>query len=187
MNLEEKNPFIFIISGKARHGKDTVAKMIRDVYERIGLNTINLQYSTPIKEYAKKISNWDGSEETKPRELLQTLGTELIRQKIDFLFFVKRMISDIKVYSYFFDIITISDARAKVELDIPKQELKNVIVINVTRPSLESELTASEQKHYTETDLDDYNNFDYKIVNDGTLEDLEEKVSIILEDIKRRF
>lgn len=187
MNLEEKNPFIFIISGKARHGKDTVAKMIRDVYERIGLNTINLQYSTPIKEYAKKISNWDGSEETKPRELLQTLGTELIRQKIDFLFFVKRMISDIKVYSYFFDIITISDARAKVELDIPKQELKNVIVINVTRPSLESELTASEQKHYTETDLDDYNNFDYKIVNDGTLEDLEEKVGIILEDIKRRF
>lgn len=187
MNLEEKKPFIFIISGKARHGKDTVAKMIRDAYERIGLNTINLQYSTPIKEYAKKISNWDGSEETKPRELLQTLGTELIRQKIDFLFFVKRMISDIKVYSYFFDIITISDARAKVELDIPKQELKNVIVINVTRPSLESELTASEQKHYTETDLDDYNNFDYKIVNDGTLEDLEEKVGIILEDIKRRF
>ena len=85
MNLEEKEPFIFIISGKARHGKDTVAKMIRDYYERIGLNTINLQYSTPIKEYAKKISSWDGSEETKPRELLQTLGTELIRQKIDFL------------------------------------------------------------------------------------------------------
>ena len=71
MNLEEKEPFIFIISGKARHGKDTVAKMIRDYYERIGLNTINLQYSTPIKEYAKKISSWDGSEETKPRELFK--------------------------------------------------------------------------------------------------------------------
>lgn len=187
MNLEEKNPFIFIISGKARHGKDTVASMIRNAYERIGLNTINLQYSTPIKEYAKKISNWDGSEETKPRELLQLLGTELIRQKIDFLFFVKRMISDIKVYSYFYDIITVSDARAKVELDIPRQELKKVIVINVTRPSLETELTQKEQKHYTETDLDDYTNYDYKIINDGTIEDLEEKVSEIIEDIKRRF
>lgn len=187
MNLEEKEPFIFIISGKARHGKDTVAKMIRDYYERIGLNTINLQYSTPIKEYAKKISSWDGSEETKPRELLQTLGTELIRQKIDFLFFVKRMISDIKVYSYFYDIITISDARAKVELEIPKQEFKKVIVINVTRPSLETELTTNEQKHFTETDLDNYDNFDYKIINNGTLEELEEKVCIILEDIKRRF
>lgn len=187
MTLEEKEPFIFIISGKARNGKDTVAQMIKAYYDRIGLNTINLQYSTPIKEYAKKISNWDGSEETKPRELLQTLGTELIRQKIDFLFFVKRMISDIKVYSYFYDIITISDARAKVELDIPKQELKKVITINVTRPSLESELTKNEQKHFTETDLDDYNNYDYKIINDGTLEQLEQKVIDIMEDIKRRF
>ena len=92
MKIEEKNPFIFIICGKARHGKDTVAQMIRNSYENIGLNTINLQYSTPIKEYAKKISSWDGSEETKPRELLQILGTELIRQKIDFLFFVKRQV-----------------------------------------------------------------------------------------------
>lgn len=187
MILEEKEPFIFIISGKARHGKDTVAKMIRSYYERVGLNTINLQYSTPIKEYAKKISNWDGSEETKPRELLQLLGTELIRQKIDFLFFVKRLISDIKVYSYFYDIITISDARAKVELDIPRQELKKVIIINVNRPTLESELTKTEQKHYTETDLDDYTNYDYKIINDGTIEELEEKVIDIMEDIKRRF
>ena len=83
--------------------------------------------------------------------------------------------------------MTISDARAKVELDIPRQELKNVIVINVYRPSLETTLTSNEQKHYTETDLDDYNNFDYKIINDGTLEELEEKVKIIIEDIKRRF
>ena len=97
------------------------------------------------------------------------------------------MISDIKVYSYFYDIITISDARAKVELEIPKQEFKKVIVINVTRPSLETELTTNEQKHFTETDLDNYDNFDYKIINDGTLEELEEKVCIILEDIKRRF
>lgn len=187
MNFEDKQPFIFIICGKARHGKDTVAQMIHNYYDRIGLNTINLQYSSSIKEYAKKISNWDGSEETKPRELLQALGTELIRQKIDFLFFVKRMISDIKVYSYFYDVITISDARAKVELDIPRQELKNVIVINVNRPSLESELTKKEQKHYTETDLDDYTNYDYKIINDGTIEELEEKVINIMEDIKRRF
>lgn len=187
MNLEEKNPFIFIICGKARNGKDTVAQMIRNYYDRIGLNTINLQYSTPIKEYAKKISSWDGSEDTKPRELLQLLGTELIRNKIDFLFFVKRMIADVKVYSYFYDVITISDARAKVELEIPRQELKRVIVINVNRPSLNSELTSKEQKHYTEVDLDNYDNYDYKIVNDGTLEELENKVIDILEDIKRRF
>jgi len=187
MNLESREPVIFIISGKARHGKDTVASMIRENYENIGLSTINLQYSSALKEYARRVSNWDGSEETKPRELLQLLGTELIRKKIDFLFFVKRTIDDIKVYSYFFDCITISDTRAKVEIEVPKQELNKVVTIHVNRPSLQTELTAKEQKHFTEVDLDDYDNYDYKLENDGTLEDLNEKVKIIIEDVKRRF
>ena len=42
-------------------------------------------------------------------------------------------------------------------------------------------------KSYIKWQFEDLYNFDYKIVNDGTLEELEEKVSIILEDIKRRF
>lgn len=187
MNLESREPVIFIISGKARHGKDTVASMIRNCYENVGLNAINLQFSSSLKEYAKKVTDWDGSEETKPRELLQFIGTELIRKNIDFLFFVKRTIADIKVYSYFFDCITISDTRAKVEIEVPKQELNKVVTIHVNRPSLQTELTAKQQKHFTEVDLDDYNNYDYKIENDGTLEDLNEKVKIIVEDIKRRF
>ena len=59
---------IYVISGKARHGKDTVALDIKEVYEKKGLKVINLAYGSYIKEYAKRISNWDGSEETKPRE-----------------------------------------------------------------------------------------------------------------------
>ena len=43
---------------------------------------ISLQYGSYIKEYAKKISNWDGNEETKPRELLQQLGTNIIRKNM---------------------------------------------------------------------------------------------------------
>ena len=33
-----------------------------------------------IKFYAMEITGWDGSEESKPRELLQTLGTDVIRE-----------------------------------------------------------------------------------------------------------
>lgn len=187
MNLETREPVIFIICGKARHGKDTIAAMIKENYENIGLSAINLQYSAALKEYAKKVSTWDGEEETKPRALLQMLGTELIRKKIDFLFLIRRTIDDIKVYSYFFDCITISDARVRAELEVPKQELNNVITIHVNRPSLETSLLANEQKHFTEVDLDDYDNYDYKIENDGTLEELNEKVKNIIEDVKRRF
>ena len=36
----------------------------------------------PLKEYLKDYFGWDGSEETKPREALQQMGTELIREEM---------------------------------------------------------------------------------------------------------
>lgn len=182
-----KNPKIFIVSGKARNGKDTTCNMIREYYEDKGLKTINLQYSSYIKEYAKKISDWDGSEETKPRELLQYLGTEIIREKIDYNFFVNRIIDDIKVYSFFFDIITISDARAKVEIDKVRDSFSNVKAIKVIRTNFDDGLTCEQRKHFTETDLDDYENYDYILENDSTLDDLNKKVIKLLEEINNEY
>ena len=44
--------------------------------------------------------DWDGSEETKPRELLQKLGTDVIRNKLDKAeMFIKRQVDDIEIYS----------------------------------------------------------------------------------------
>ena len=53
---------IFIIGGKARQGKDTVCGMIRKYYSENNIKSINLQFSSYIKEYAKKISGWDGDD-----------------------------------------------------------------------------------------------------------------------------
>jgi cytidylate kinase len=184
MNPEKKEAKIIMVSGKARHGKDTICDFIREYYNDRGLKTLNLQYSSYIKEYAKKISGWDGSDDTKPRELLQQLGTEVIRNKIDPLFFVKRIIGDIRVYSYFFDLITISDGRAKVEIDIPKKELNNVIAIRINRPNFDNGLTEEQKNHFTEIDLDDYDNYDYVIENDGTIEELKKKVLDIIKEVE---
>lgn len=181
MKLKEKQPKIYIVCGKARHGKDTVSEMIREEYIEKNYDVLNVQYSSYIKEYAKKISNWDGREETKPRELLQQLGTNIIRNKIDEQFFIKKLLEDIKVYSFFFDVLTISDARFKLEVDIPRTKFENVIVIRVNRPNFDNGLTEEQKKHRTETDLDDYENYDYVIENDGTLEELKEKIKTILQ------
>lgn len=181
--MEKKDMKVFIIYGKARNGKDTVAGMIEDYYK--DKKTINLQISSTLKEYAKKMSDWDGTDnETKPRALLQQLGTEVIRKQIDELFFVKRTIEDLKVYSYFYDVVTISDARLKPEVDMPKKEFDNVYVIKVVRPNFDNGLTEEQKNHITETDLDDYTNYDYEIINDGTLEDLNNKVIEILKEVE---
>lgn len=169
-----KNPIIYLISGKSRSGKDTVAQYINEKE----LNCINLQFSSYIKEYAKKVSDWDGSEETKPRELLQQLGTELIRKKINEHFFINRICDDIRVYSYFFDVITISDVRLVKEIETVKSEFNRVYSIHINRDF--NSLKENEKKHQTEIDLDNYNMFDYVIENDGSLENLYSKIDEIL-------
>lgn len=178
---------IYVISGKARHGKDTVAMDIKEVYEGKGLKVINLAYGSYIKEYAKKISDWDGNEETKPRELLQELGTEVIRKQIDNDFFVKRICEDILVYSHYFDVITISDARFPNELEWPKKKFDNVVNVRVIREGYDSVLSEKEQKHLTEVALDGYNNYDYVIYNDGTLDDLKDKVSDLVRKVENEY
>lgn len=183
MEFINKKPIVYIFSGKARAGKDTSAAFVRDYYLKKNKKVVNLQYSTYLKEYAKKIVDWDGSDETKPRQLLIDLGTNLIRNQLDENFFINRMIEDIRVLSYFFDVITISDARLVGELEIPKQTFDNVKIVNIIRPNFDNGLTESQRKTLTETSLNGYENYDYSIVNDGSVEDLEKSVVKMLEEI----
>ena len=55
-----RNPKIFILSGKAKSGKNYVADIISDYYK----DSIQISYAYYLKQYVKKISNWDGREET---------------------------------------------------------------------------------------------------------------------------
>lgn len=173
---------IYVICGKARHGKDTTALAIKNAYS--DKKVINLSYGSYIKEFAKNISDWDGSEETKPRELLQHLGTEVIRNNIDKDFFIKRLCNDIRVYSYYFDVITISDARFPDEVITPKKLFDDVITIKVVRDNFETSLSDDEQKHSTETALDGFNDYDYVIENNGSIDDLNEKVKTIVKEVE---
>lgn len=176
---------LYIIAGKARHGKDTVALAIRKAYE--GKKIINLGYSSYIKNYAMNISDWDGSEDTKPRDLLQNLGTEIIRKQIDEDFFVKRICDDIKVYSYYFDVIIISDARFPNEILTPKKLFDNVVTVKVIRPDFDTNLTSKEQVHLTETALDEFNDYDFEIVNDGTIDELDSKVFDMVKKVEHEY
>ena len=163
---------LFIISGKARSGKDTASNIIKDYYK--DKNTIIISFGHYIKDYAKRVSNWDGNELNKPRELLQNLGTNVIREQLgkDDLF-IKRMIDDIEIFECFYDAIIISDCRLKKEVDDLKAAYPDdLVAINIFRPDFDNGLTEEQKKHKTEIDLDDYDNFDEKIIN-TTLEGLE--------------
>lgn len=161
------NPKIYILSGKAESGKNEVANILSKHLE----NSIQISYAHYLKQYVKKITGWDGNNETKPRELLQSLGIDLV-QKIDPNFLINRVIEDILVYSYFYDNIIITDARLVNEVKMIKEKFENTVSIRINRPNHQNHLTEKQQKHITETNLDSYE-FDYTIINE---DDLENKV-----------
>jgi len=185
MEFKSKSPKIYVLSGKAGNGKNKVASYIGSIYENVNKKTINLSYAFYLKEYAKNILGWDGNEKTKPREFLQQIGVELIKNNIDNRMLIKRIVEDIKVYSYFYDVITISDARFPEEIEIIRENFDNVIVIHIHGLENKNNLTDSERKHATEVSLDKYNNYDYEVDNSGTLDQLKEKVESIINEVQK--
>lgn len=183
MEIKKRDVKVIILSGKARAGKDTTAIFMKDYYESKDLKVVILQYSNSFKEYTKKITGWDGSDETKPREFLQMLGTSIIREKIDEEFVIKRMIQDIEVYSYFYDVVIISDARVVKEIEMIRDNFSRVTSINILRPDYESGLSSEQKNHITETELDEYNDFDYVLYNDKGLDELKDKASKLASEI----
>ena len=167
---------VYLISGAARNGKDTIANILEEEYKRKEYKVCRSQISKYLKQYVKDYFGWDGEEETKPRELLQTLGTDVIREKLNKpRFFVDRTIEDIDILSNFFDVMIISDIRFPIEITAIKEAFNDVVSINVKRINFETELTGKEQAHKTETALNDFDGYDYKIIND-TIEQLEKDV-----------
>lgn len=179
MELVNKKPLIIILSGKSRSGKTKSANIIKEIYEKENKRAIVISYASYLKEYAKNILNWDLSEENKPRTFLQELGVDLIKNKIDNNMLINRIIEDIKVYSYFYDVIVISDARFIEEIENIKNIFSNVVSINIQGKAN----SLSNKNHITETALSNYDNYDYIINNDGKLEKLYDKIINILKGI----
>lgn len=173
---------VYMISGKARNGKDTLAGFMKKYFDENGKKACIMHIGNYIKHFAIDYFGWDGSDETKPRTLLQQLGTEIIREKMNKpLFFTTRLIEDMEVLSNFYDVIIVSDVRLPLEFDEIGKVYPDMVKMHITRPELVSNLSEKEQRHITETALDNYNDYKYDVVN-TTLEDLDEQAKRIVEE-----
>ena len=64
MEITNKHPKIYLLSGKARNGKDTTAEFLKKFYEADGKKVIYSRAGKYIKFYASEMTGWDGKEET---------------------------------------------------------------------------------------------------------------------------
>lgn len=165
---------VICISAKAQHGKDTVANFMKECLEAKGKRVLVTHYADLLKYICKMFFNWDGQKDEKGRTLLQYVGTDIIRKKEPDYWagFVADML-------YFFedqwDYVLIPDTRFPNEIDYLKNAGFDILYIRVIRENFESPLTEEQQKHPSETSLDDYE-ADVLLYNDSTLDDLKYSV-----------
>lgn len=154
---------IILISGKAESGKTTLADALKHILENDDRKVVKMSYATTLKEYCKKYFGWDGTNENKPRQLLQELGTDIIRNKLNKpLFHAQRLAEDIEILWDKFDYVVVDDCRFPNEYYYLKAKFpEQVLFINVKRPNHISKLTTEQLNHETETALNNFTNYDF--------------------------
>ena len=172
---------LFVIGGKSGSGKNTLAKMIKDYYDKKNEKTIITEFSKYLKLYAYEMINWPWDLEHKPRLFLQNMG-EKVRRDFGYDFFIKRVFDDVEIFRDYFDNIIICDARLVEEIKESKFRYPDCITIYI-ESTKENDLTEEERSHITEKALDDYYDFDYNI-RYVSQEKLEKELNEILEEVK---
>jgi hypothetical protein len=149
---------IILISGKAEHGKDLSASILKEYLEQKGKRVVITRYALGLKEMAKTYCGWDGNKDDKGRELLQKLGTEKIRKEMNMPnFHVMRLMEDILICQEYFDYVIIPDCRFPNEVEMPKSMFGDKVVdIRVSRLNHVSKLNEEQLKHESEIALDNY-------------------------------
>ena len=180
--------------GEAGHGKTTCANIAEAWFLENGYSVKVISFADKLKEVCKimfRLSDKDLNTQigkstyrynlrTTPREIMQKFGTEVCREGIIrhlptfseggrtiWTWNVERDILESTV-----DVILIPDVRFPDELEM----LRNFgcIFINVIRSQ---QVDTDKQKHSSETGLPDA---DYVIMNDGSMTELEEKITSLL-------
>ena len=172
---------IFLVAGKAGSGKNEVAKLIKEYYIYKLEECAITSYSKYIKQFARELTDWDGTDANKPRDFMQQIGDKI--RSIDPNYFTSNMTKDISIYKEYVNNLVIADVRMPEEIEEIKENFDEVYAIYVVNQFGNSSLTIEQQSHITETALENYDEFDYTLAND-TFESLKEKVFKYLETLR---
>ena len=173
---------LYVIGGKAKTGKNTFGEYLREQLKDYGYKPCVMHITEPLYEYARNYFEYNPNVDEKPREFLQKMGTEIIKDKLgktDFL--LNRLYEDIEILSNFFDVFIITDARLIHEFESIKNKYSDVVLIKLERYDYDDLLTTEEANHITEKEVDMYNDYDY-VVRNKKLADLKTHALEIVRD-----
>jgi hypothetical protein len=171
--------------GKRRSGKDTVAIYLHDNHEYE-----HKKFAQPMKDAIEILFNFKKDQlesslkdeidpiwNIEPRKIMQLMGTEFLQYELNKIipnlgnnFAVKRLFMNNTNNK-----IVISDVRFIHEVKAIKE--RGGILIKIVRESI---FDKDIDNHISEQGVDDLE-YDYLIINDGSIKDLYDKIEIIMQ------
>ena len=164
---------VILISGKAQNGKDTVAGSLHKALVNDGKRVLVTHYADLLKYICRNYFGWDGNKDERGRTLLQYIGTDVVGKKNP-AYWAEFIAGVLYMFEGEWDYVLIPDCRYPVEIATMERTFDTTIV-RVERPNFDNGLTEAQKNHPSEVDMDNYP-FDYKILNEGTLEDLRQEI-----------
>ena len=179
---------IVLISGKARSGKDTFYKIASEfISGNYKIKCFRFAFADEVKKIAKELG-WNGEKDEKGRSGLIMIG-DGARRYFDENIWIKKLIKNIR-YGHLVEndsIIFITDCRYLNEIESLKLyyglDDHKVYTVRINRNNYDNGLTPEQQKNESETELDNYDKWDFVIENDGDLKDFETKVIDVINKI----
>lgn len=166
---------VIAISGRAQHGKDTIAQMMKKQLDDGENRILITHYADLLKYICKEFLNWNGEKDEDGRRLLQHIGTDTVRRRAPD-FWVDFIISILTFFDDRWNYVLIPDVRFPNEVEKLRDCGFDVTHIHVDRPNFDNGLGEELGFHASETEIMNIKP-EFYIQNDGTLQDLEEKIT----------
>jgi hypothetical protein len=168
------------ISGKKRSGKDTVGAMVVEWLNEHGFDAAQVAFADQLKDEVAEATGvnrrMQEMDKERWRPILQWWGVEFRRHYFGQDYWVSKMTQ--KLLAMDEDLAVVTDVRFRDEADFIRDS--GGFVVRVERE------TGFQDGHSSETDLDGYSGFQTTLSNDGTLDDLEEKVYRFMSQMHER-
>lgn len=167
------------ISGKKRHGKDSVASLLKANFAGARI----ISFAGPMKQILATVLNMSLEEldarknvDNEYRVYLQRLGNEAIKPIFGDDVWYNLMLKELAKLPKD-QLVIIPDWRFAVE------EIPGAYKLRVNRPSV----PVGHDNHASEIGLDSYEKFDYVLTNPEGISELQEAMGALIEDIKKFF
>ena len=176
---------IYLLHAHAQSGKDTCAAMMKEEYEKRGKRVIIIAFADYVRMCLDKYYGIKDYKTPEGRTLIQHFATDLVR-KNDPTFWGRTVGDLLRAIEDDFDYAIIPDWRFENEYtSLASRFAPHIIVqVGIYRPNNEAtdNMTETQRKHQSETELDNYKNFDYNIINEfGKLDATKEQLIAMMD------